>query len=62
MGRIRTKFIKRTADKLISTFKGSFETDFNKNKLQVAKLTDVSTKKLRNQIAGFITKKLKTAE
>ncbi len=60
MGRIRTKFVKRTADKLISLHRKSFTTDFNENKLKIAELTDVSSKRLRNQIAGYLTKKLKT--
>ena len=39
-----------------------FTNDFEKNKVQVGELTDVSTKKLRNMIAGYITKKIKTAK
>jgi len=60
MGRIRTKFVKRMADKLISLHGKSFTTDFDKNKLKVGELTDVSSKRLRNQIAGYLTKKLKS--
>lgn len=52
--------MKRQVDKLIKLHQKSFTTDFDKNKLKVAELTDVSTKKLRNQIAGYLTKKLKT--
>ena len=59
MGRIRTKFIKVKAEDLLRLHKNSFTNDFNKNKIKVAELTDVSTKKLRNQIAGYLTKKLK---
>lgn len=59
MGRIRTKLVKRTADKLIELHRKSFTNKFDANKLKVAELTDVSTKKLRNQIAGYITKKIK---
>ena len=58
MGRIRTKFVKRTADKLISLHKKSFTKEFDNNKLKVAELSDVSSKRLRNQIAGYLTKKL----
>ena len=35
---------------------------FDENKKQVQELSDVKTKKLRNQIAGYITKKMKSAE
>lgn len=48
------------ADKLVEMHKKSFTNKFDANKLKVDELTDVSTKKLRNQIAGYITKKLKT--
>ncbi len=61
MGRIRTKLVKRNAVDLIKLYKSSFTKDFNNNKIKVAEFTDVSTKKLRNQIAGYITKKIKMA-
>ncbi len=62
MGRIRTQFVKRISGSLLSKHKDNFTEKFDDNKQQVQQLTDVSTKKLRNMIAGYITKKVKTAE
>lgn len=60
MGRIRTRLIKRTANEVLASHKSKFGEDFNKNKHIVAEITDVNTKKLRNKIAGYITKLVKT--
>jgi len=62
MGRIRLKSVKRIADKLIASHKTHFSTEFDENKQQVQELTNVSTKKLRNVISGYVTKKIKTGE
>jgi small subunit ribosomal protein S17e len=62
MGRIRTKQIKRLGHKFIALHKDQLANDFEGNKLKVQELSDVATKKLRNMIAGYITKKMKTAE
>jgi len=59
MGRIRTKFTKRLVDELLSKHRSKFTNDFNKNKLAVQELSDVRTKKIRNQLAGYATKKVK---
>ena len=59
MGRIRTKFTKRLVDELLAKHGEKFTDDFNKNKLVVQELSDVKTKKIRNQLAGYATKKVK---
>jgi len=59
MGRIRTKFTKRLVDELLAKHGARFTDDFNKNKLVVQELSDVKTKKIRNQLAGYATKKVK---
>jgi small subunit ribosomal protein S17e len=59
MGRIRTGFVKRQAEKLMRTYLIQFSSKFESNKKKVNELADVPTKKLRNLIAGYITKKLK---
>jgi small subunit ribosomal protein S17e len=56
MGNIRTSFVKRTSRELIETYEGTFTTDFDENKLLVVKFTTVSTKHLRNKIAGYVTR------
>ncbi|MEM4248655.1 MAG: 30S ribosomal protein S17e [Candidatus Nanoarchaeia archaeon] len=59
MGRIRTGFVKRQAEKLMKTYGNQFSSKFESNKKKVSELAEVPTKKLRNLIAGYITKKLK---
>jgi len=56
MGNIRTSFVKRISKELIETHKGKFTTDFDENKKTVAECSTVSTKHLRNKIAGYITR------
>ena len=56
MGNIRTSFVKRTSKELIETYEGTFTKDFDENKILVEKFTTVSTKHLRNKIAGYVTR------
>ncbi|MEM0001066.1 MAG: 30S ribosomal protein S17e [Desulfurococcaceae archaeon] len=55
MGKVRTKLVKRIARELLEKYPYLFTRDFNRNKLVVAKLVSTSSKKLRNQVAGYIT-------
>ena len=59
MGNIRTSFVKRLARELIETHKGVFTTDFEENKKLVSEYSAVSTKHLRNKIAGYVTRLVK---
>ncbi|GAB4317641.1 MAG: 30S ribosomal protein S17e [Methanobacteriaceae archaeon] len=56
MGNIRTSFVKRIAKELIESHPGSFTTDFDENKKLVEEFSTVSTKHLRNKIAGYVTR------
>ena len=62
MGRIRTGAVKRAAETLLRLNKGLFTVKFEDNKKYVQEKSDVSTKRLRNQIAGYITKRVKTQD
>jgi ribosomal protein S17E len=53
MGKIKSKLIRRTAKELINK-EPALDEDFNKNK-KILKNT-ISSKKIRNQIAGLISK------
>lgn len=55
MGKVRTKLVKRVARELIDKYPDLFTRDFNHNKLVVSKMISTSSKKLRNQVAGYIT-------
>lgn len=56
MGNIRTSFVKRIAKELIETYNDKFTTDFDENKKLVEEYSSVSTKHLRNKIAGYVTR------
>jgi small subunit ribosomal protein S17e len=56
MGNIRSSFIKRVSKELIETYNGKFTNDFDENKKLVEEYTTVSTKHLRNKIAGYVTR------
>ncbi|UCD03535.1 MAG: 30S ribosomal protein S17e [Candidatus Woesearchaeota archaeon] len=62
MGRVRTSSVKRAAEELMLEFPNQFTKKFEENKKKVAELADVGTRKLRNMIAGYITKKVKSAK
>lgn len=55
MGNIRTTFVKRMSKELIETH-SDFTTDFETNKILVSEYSTVSTKHLRNKIAGYVTR------
>ncbi len=59
MGNIRTAFVKRIAKELVENNPGKFTTNFDENKKLVEELSTVSTKHLRNKIAGYITRLMK---
>ncbi len=59
MGRIKNKTVKRAARELIEKYYNKLTDDFDLNKLIVDQVTDVSTKRVRNKIAGFTTHLMK---
>jgi len=61
MGRIKTIMVKSIGEKLYREHKEEFTTDFEKNKEIVKKYVDIPSKKLRNIVAGYITR-LKKSE
>ena len=56
MGNIRSDKIKRTAKELVAKYHQQLSTDFDQNKLLVNKLTNVQSKRMRNRIAGYVTR------
>jgi len=56
MGKVRTRQIKRIAKELLSQFPDKFSLDFEANKKAIMELTNITSQKLRNQIAGYICK------
>ena len=58
MGRIKQTYLKRVAEKLLKEYPEVFTGDFPENKKRVASHTDITSKSIRNKIAGYITKKV----
>lgn len=56
MGRIKTQLIKRVTNDLMSQYGSEFKKDFDENKEIVQKHLDVPSKKIRNVIAGYMTR------
>jgi len=54
-GMVRLWLVKRIARELVERFPEKFTTDFENNKKLVESLTNISSKKLRNKVAGYIT-------
>jgi len=56
MGRIKTKQIKRIALQLIELHRDKFKNNFEDNKKLVEEFAEIPSKKMRNVIAGYITR------
>ncbi len=59
MGRIKTVLIKRKTRELLKMHGDKFSPEFEKNKEIVSKMTATQSKKLRNIIAGYVTRLVK---
>ncbi len=59
MGKVRPRFIKNLARKLLETYPDRFNEDFENNKRAVAELADIPSKTVRNKVAGEITRLVK---
>ena len=62
MGRIKTQLIKRISNKLIKEHRNEFKKDFKENKEIVSRLADIPSKKIRNVIAGYVTRLMQIEE
>jgi small subunit ribosomal protein S17e len=56
LGKVRTVLVKRLARELVDRYHDSFSTDFDQNKEVLDELLTNTTKRLRNRIAGYITR------
>jgi small subunit ribosomal protein S17e len=55
MGKVRPDHVKNLSRKLLECFPKKFNSDFQNNKKMVDELTDVTSTKIRNRTAGYIT-------
>ena len=56
MGKVRTEQVKRISRELLDKYPSKITVDFENNKKLVNEYTNVSSKKLRNKIAGYATR------
>ncbi|MBI2146282.1 30S ribosomal protein S17e [Candidatus Woesearchaeota archaeon] len=56
MGRIKTTLIKRKTKELLKKHGDKFATDFSQNKQLTNSYASISSKKLRNIVAGYMTR------
>jgi small subunit ribosomal protein S17e len=59
MGRIKTDLVKRVTHKLIDKYDGKFTEDFEQNKKIMGEVSEMPSKKIRNTVAGYITRVVK---
>jgi small subunit ribosomal protein S17e len=62
MGNIKQTFIKRAARELFDRYPDQFTRDFEYNKKKVEELTNVTSKTIRNRIAGYVAKLVRMKE
>ncbi|MDR0318603.1 MAG: 30S ribosomal protein S17e [Nitrososphaerota archaeon] len=56
LGKVKTEQIKRTGKELMTRFPNKFSNNFDENKKLVDTLTAGTTTRVRNKIAGYITR------
>jgi len=61
LGKVRTETVKRAARELVERFPERFGNDFESNKAAVNEVLNAPSKRLRNRIAGYVTR-LKVVE
>ncbi len=59
MGRIKTKLTKRITFEIYRRHKDKLKEDFEENKGLIAEFVTIPSKKLRNTIAGYLTRIVK---
>lgn len=59
MGRVKPKYIKSLAERLLQMYPDKFTDKFEDNKRAVAELAEIPSKAVRNKVAGYITRLVK---
>ena len=59
MGRIKTILVKRITKQLVSEHKEDFSEDYNKNKEVLKKYISTKSPKIKNVIAGYVSRLIK---
>jgi len=56
LGKVRPERVKKVARELLSRYPDKFTADFESNKKLIGSLSKIPSVKLRNRIAGYITR------
>jgi len=59
VGKVRPALVKRTARELVEKYPELFTADFEHNKKMLKEIADIKSKRLRNRVAGYITRLVK---
>lgn len=59
MGRILHGKFRRIAEKIIEKYGNLFTNDYTKNVKILEVITNIKSKRIRNKLAGYITRKIK---
>ena len=62
MGRIKTQMIKRLTLQLLRDYRGEMKESFDENKVIVERHLGTTSKKIRNTVAGYVTRQMKQKE
>jgi len=56
LGNVRSEKVKRIARELFKRYPDKFTADFEKNKELIGSMVNISSKRLRNMIVGYVTR------
>jgi len=56
LGKIRSELVKRSAEQLVGAYPNNFSTNFEENKKKLEGRALIPSNKIKNQIAGYITR------
>ena len=59
MGRVKSIAVKTLGDDIIAAHKDKLSKDFDKNKKALVGVMEIKSKRTRNVLAGYISKKIK---
>lgn len=62
LGKVKTEQIKHLGKELMARFPSKFTTNFDENKRLVDELTKGTTTRVRNKVAGYITRTIALAQ
>ncbi len=58
MGTVKPAYIKVIALELLRKYPDAFTGDFKQNKELVSQFTNITSKRIRNRVAGYITRRV----